>query len=234
MGRLYLGTSGFGYDEWRGRFYPDDIKSAAMLGYYAGVFNSVEVIYTFRQFPALSTLRTWLDQTPEHFRFAIKAHRMITYAASHERALAGMADFLNLVRELGDRLGPVRFQFPPTRALDRGLLDEFLAAIPPGLPAAIEFRHESWRPAWPLLAEHGIARVVADTDEQPAQEHELSWQPFGYLRLRRSQYSDAELATWAERFAAAASIGGDIHCYFRHEDTAAGPRMARRLAELMG
>jgi len=165
MAQLYVGTSGFGYDEWRGRFYPDDIRSAAMLGYYAGVFNSVEVIYTFRQFPAEKTLRTWLEQTPEQFRFAIKAHRMVTHAASRERALAGMADFLELVQLLGDRLGPVRFQFPPTRTCDLDLLEKFLAAIPSRIPAAVEFRHDSWRHAWPLLAERGVARVVADTDE---------------------------------------------------------------------
>ena len=103
MAQLYVGTSGFGYDEWRGRFYPEDIRSAAMLGYYAGVFNSVEVIYTFRQFPAEKTLCTWLEQTPEHFRFAIKAHRMVTHAASRERALAGMADFLKLYSSPTDR-----------------------------------------------------------------------------------------------------------------------------------
>lgn len=233
-GTLYLGTSGFGYDAWRnGVFYPKGVAAAGMLRYYAGVFGSVEINYTFRQFPTEPALRRWLEQTPEGFRFAVKAHRMITYSPDRKRALAGMADFVQGVQVLGDRLGPIRFQFPPTRVYDRDLLEGFLDAIPAGTASALEFRHDSWLEAWPLLAERGIARCVADTDERPAGEGELSWAPFGYLRLRRDSYSDEQLAWWAQRIVAATAAGGDVHCYFKHEDTAAGTRLAQRLAQLI-
>jgi uncharacterized protein YecE (DUF72 family) len=231
---IYLGTSGFGYQAWRGGvFYPTGVSASGMLPYYASVFGSVEINYTFRQFPTEAAMRTWLRQTPEHFRFAIKAHRMITYAPNRERALAGLADFVARVQVLGERLGPIRFQFPPGREYDPDLLEQLLTAIPAGTLPVIDFRHDSWRAAWPLLADRGIARCVADSDEQPAGDDELSWRPFGYLRLRRASYSDAELAAWAQRITAAAGDGVDVHCYFMHEDTAAGPRMARRLAQLL-
>jgi uncharacterized protein YecE (DUF72 family) len=97
----------------------------------------------------------------------------------------------------------------------------------------MEFRHASWRAAWTFLAERQIARCVADTDDAAAAEDELVWQPFGYLRLRRADYSDSELAVWAGRIQTALDHGSDVYCYFKHEDSAAGPRMARRLEQLV-
>jgi uncharacterized protein YecE (DUF72 family) len=97
----------------------------------------------------------------------------------------------------------------------------------------MEFRHPSWGAAWPLLAESGIARCVADTDEQEVAEDALSWQPFGYLRLRRTEYSDSELTVWAGRIRTALDRGSDVYCYFKHEDSAAGPRMALRLGAMI-
>jgi len=116
---------------------------------------------------------------------------------------------------------------------DEGLLAAFADGLPRGMAAAIEFRHPSWRAAWPLLAERQIARCVADTDDTSASEDELVWRPFGYLRLRRTAYSDSDLGVWAGRIQAALDAGGDVYCYFKHEDSAAGPRMARRLEQLM-
>jgi uncharacterized protein YecE (DUF72 family) len=115
--------------------------------------------------------------------------------------------------------------------------EPLLAAIadgqPPGIAAEMEFRHASWRAAWPYQAERGIARCVADTDDEAAGSDELVWRPFGYLRLRRMSYSDSELRTWAGRIQAALDDGGDVYCYFKHEDSAAGPRMAQQLEQLM-
>jgi uncharacterized protein YecE (DUF72 family) len=141
--------------------------------------------------------------------------------------------FMNEATVLGDRLGPVLFQCPPTVEYDGPLLAAFADGLPPGIAAVMEFRHPSWRAAWPFLAERGIARCVADTDDEAAGEDELVWRPFGYLRLRRVSYSDSELGVWARRIQAALDDGGDVYCYFKHEDSAAGPRMARRLEQLM-
>jgi uncharacterized protein YecE (DUF72 family) len=127
----------------------------------------------------------------------------------------------------------VLFLCPPTVECDKALLAAFADGLPPGMAAVMEFRHPSWRAAWPLLAERQIARCVADTDDAAAGEDELVWQPFGYLRLRRAAYSDPELSVWAGRIQAALDAGGDVYCYFKHEDTAAGPLMAQRLEQLM-
>jgi uncharacterized protein YecE (DUF72 family) len=233
-GTLYLGTSGFAYDEWKhGAFYPEGLPAKGMLAHYASVFGSVEINYTFRRFPTEKTLTAWREQTPEGFRFTVKANQRIT----HTRRLRGVRDevaaFVECSQALGDRLGPILFQCPPNLKFDEGLIRAFAADVPPGVSAAMEFRHPSWDEAWPLLAESGIARCVADTDEREVAEDGLSWQPFGYLRLRRTEYSDAALGIWAGRIRAALDGGSDVYCYFKHEDSAAGPRMALRLGAMV-
>jgi uncharacterized protein YecE (DUF72 family) len=233
-GRLYLGTSGFAYEEWRhGVFYPEGVTSSGMLGHYASVFGSVEINYTFRKMPSEATVAAWRRQTPDGFRFALKANQRIT----HIRRLAGAGDLLREFAAraalLGDRLGPVLFQTPPTLPYDEGLLRAFADELPDGLKAAIESRHPSWSAARAVLEERGIAVCVADTDEQPAEAGQLSWEPFGYLRLRRSAYDDEQLAAWAATIGAALTGGADVHCYFKHEDSGSGPRFAARLGQLL-
>jgi uncharacterized protein YecE (DUF72 family) len=233
-GTLFLGTSGFAYDEWKhGAFYPEDMPASGMLAHYASVFGSVEINYTFRRFPSEKTLTRWGEQTPDGFRFTLKANQRIT----HIRRLREVGDevraFVERSQALGDRLGPILFQCPPTLKFDEGVIRAFADDVPPGVSAAMEFRHPSWDEAWPLLAESGVARCVADTDEREVAEDALSWQPFGFLRLRRAQYSDAELELWSGRIRAALAGGSDVYCYFKHEDSAAGPRMALRLGAMV-
>jgi uncharacterized protein YecE (DUF72 family) len=233
-GHLYLGTSGFAYDEWKhGAFYPEGMPAKGMLAHYASVFDSVEINYTFRRFPSETALTGWREQTPDGFRFTLKANQRIT----HTRRLRGAGDevrgFVERAAALGDRLGPILFQCPPGLKFDEAVIRAFADDLPAGVAAAMEFRHPSWDAAWPLLSESGIARCVADTDGVELPEHALSWQPFGYLRLRRADYSDAEMAVWASRISAALDGGADVYCYFKHEDSAAGPRMALRLRAMV-
>jgi uncharacterized protein YecE (DUF72 family) len=177
-------------------------------------------------------LTSWLQQTPQGFRFTLKVNQRITHVRRLRDVAGEVQAFMNEATVLGDRLGPVLFQCPPTVEYDAPLLATFLDGLPPGMAAVMEFRHPSWRAAWPFLAERNIARCVADTDDAAAGEDELVWQPFGYLRLRRTTYGDPELSVWAGRIQAALDDGRDVYCYFKHEDSAAGPRMARRLEQL--
>jgi uncharacterized protein YecE (DUF72 family) len=233
-GTLHLGTSGYAYEEWRhGVFYPEGVTASRMLPHYASQFGSVEINYTFRRFPAETTLRSWLAQTPESFRFALKANQRITHGRRLRAAERDIADFLGRARELGMRLGPILFQLPPNLEYDRTLIEEFLAQLPPDIAAAIEFRHPSWHAAWDLLAARGVARCLADSDEQPAASSDLSWSPFGYLRLRRADYDGEQLTMWADRIRDALAGGSDVFCYFKHEDSGAGPRMAKALEALL-
>jgi len=126
-GTLYLGTSGFAYDEWKGPFYPPTLRQKEMLPFYAERFPSVEINYTFRQQPAEKTLVTWRDATPETFRFVLKAHQRITHWLRLKDADEAVSAFLERARTLGDRLGPILFQCPPNLPYDRTLIESVLA-----------------------------------------------------------------------------------------------------------
>ena len=233
-GALYIGTSGFAYEEWKGIFYPDSLKDGEMLPYYASRFDSVEINYTFRRLPAETTLRAWSERTPERFRFALKAHQRITHTRRLDVGEEGVSWFLDRVRPLGERLGPILFQCPPSLQLDRARLDAFLATLPNGLRYAMEFRHPSWAEVRETLADRGIAWCVAETDETPADAAWPAGQPFGYLRLRKERYADEELRAWADRVRSTLATGRDVYCYLKHEEKGTGPRYAQRLADLLG
>ncbi|MGB0034807.1 MAG: DUF72 domain-containing protein, partial [Candidatus Acidiferrales bacterium] len=146
MGKIYAGTSGWAYSSWKPKFYPAKLRPAEFLNYYASRLNSVEVNYTFRNFPTKRLLREWLAATPENFIFAIKAHYAITHVKRLRGAFRTASKFLNSLRPLRDagRLGPVLFQLPPFLKCDVPLLENFLAGLPDGIRFAFEFRHASW------------------------------------------------------------------------------------------
>lgn len=233
MARLFVGTSGFAYPEWKPAFYPEDVKQADMLAYYASMFPSVEINYTFRRFPAAKTLTRWAELGPEGFRFALKANQRITHTRRLRDADTDVSDFLQLARLLGDHLGPILFQCPPTLRFDRGLLEAFLGYLPPLAPYAMEFRHESWSAARDLLAESGVAWCTAETDTAEVDCARFPSEPFAYLRLRREHYSDEDLQAWADGIRPVLEAGRDVYAYFKHEDGAAAPGFADRLRVLL-
>jgi uncharacterized protein YecE (DUF72 family) len=234
-GSLYLGTSGYSYDEWKhGVFYPEGLKNREMLSYYASQLGSVEINYTFRRFPSEKTIANWVEQTPPGFRFTLKANQRITHVRRLNDADEDVRAFLEVAGKLGDRLGCVLFQCPPSLHYDGALIERFVGYLPPTPRCAIEFRHPSWREARELLGGQGVGWCVAETDEQDPGPDDLAWEPFGFLRLRKTAYTDEELAAWAERIGAALANGNDVFCYFKHEDEGASPAMAKRLQETLG
>jgi len=237
-GRFYLGTSGFSYDEWRhGVFYPEGLKKDDMLDFYSSQLSSVEVNYTFRRFPTEKTLATWRDRARPGFVFTLKANQRITHFKKLADVDDDVRDFLKLGSVLGDKLGCVLFQCPPSLRYDRGLIEAFVGYLPPpgpGVPTfAMEFRHPSWKEARDLLITQGVAWCVAETDEQDPAPEDLSWTPAGYLRLRKTAYTDDELRTWADRIGPALEAGATVFTYFKHEDEGASPKMAKRLEALL-
>jgi uncharacterized protein YecE (DUF72 family) len=234
-GALYVGTSGFSYDQWKhGVFYPEGLKNREMLSYYASRFPSVEINYTFRRFPTEKSLTTWRDETPEHFRFTLKANQRITHWKRLADVDEDVRDFLDRAKLLGERLGTVLYQCPPTLQYDRALIEAFVGYLPPWPRAAMEFRHPSWAEARDLLLEQGVAWCVAETDETDPGPDDLSWEPFGYLRLRKTDYTDDELRAWADRIRPALERGSGVFLYFKHEDEGASTRMAERLRQMVG
>jgi uncharacterized protein YecE (DUF72 family) len=229
--RVYIGTSGFSYAPWRGSFYPEKLPAAKMLAYYAERLDAVEINNTFYRMPAPEMLGKWAAETPAGFQFALKSPRRIT----HEKKLADVADSLTRLREaaatLGDRLGPVLFQLPPFMKKDLPRLQEFVAQLPPGLRAALEFRHESWfsPDVYDALRARDAALCLAESEELATPVEETS--SWGYLRLRRQDYDDAALASWAERLRARG--WQTAYVFFKHEDEGKGPKLAARFRELL-
>ncbi len=237
-GRFRLGTSGFSYAEWRhGVFYPEGLKKDDMLTYYSEQLSSVEINYSFRRFPTEKTLTTWRERARDGFVFTLKANQRITHFKRLADADEDVRDFLNVAKALGDRLGCVLFQCPPSLKYDRGLIESFVGYLPPpgeGVPRfAMEFRDDSWREARDLLRSQGVAWCVAETDDKDPSPEDLSWEPAGYLRLRKTEYTDDELASWAGRIGPALDAGAEVFCYFKHEDEGASPKMAKRLEDAL-
>jgi uncharacterized protein YecE (DUF72 family) len=205
-----------------------------MLEFYAERLGTVEINNTFYRMPKAEILRGWAAATPAGFRFAPKAPQQIT----HRQKLVGSADsvafFLAAIEALGDKLGPSLFQLPPFLRKDLPRLTDFLAQIPAGARAAFEFRHASWfsDDVYEALRAHGAALCLADAEDLSTPV--VATAGWGYLRLRRTDYDDAALATWAEQLRAQAPGWTDAFVYFKHEDGARGPKLAARLGELVG
>jgi uncharacterized protein YecE (DUF72 family) len=237
-GTFYLGTSGFAYDGWKhGVFYPEGLKNREMLSYYSSQLNSVEINYTFRRFPTEKSLTTWREEARDGFVFTLKANQRITHSKRLRDADDDVRDFLERAKTLGDTLGCVLFQCPPNLHYDRSLIEGFVGYLPPpgpGIPRfAMEFRHASWAEARELLLEQGVAWCVAETDDKDPAPEDLSWEPAGYLRLRKTEYTEQELEAWAARFRGALDAGSDVYCYFKHEEDGFGPKTAKRLADIL-
>jgi len=232
---LYVGTSGYSYDEWKGSFYPEDLSAKRMLSFYAERLNAVEINNTFYRLPKASVLEGWAEQVTPGFRFSIKASRRITHFARLKPEAREPTEYMmSSVTALGDRLGVVLFQLPPNLKADVARLVEFLEVLPPGAPAAFEFRHESWHDdgAREALRARGAALVCADTEGSPDDAAIVPTATWGYLRLRRPDYSDADLSRWVDRVKDA---GWErAYVFFKHEDEGAGPRLAARFRELAG
>jgi uncharacterized protein YecE (DUF72 family) len=230
--RILAGTSGYSYPEWKGNFYPEKMAGKDMLRYYAQRFETVEINNTFYRMPTEALLRGWAEQVPEAFRFVLKAPKRIT----HDRRLKDCAElvtyFVQTAHTLGARLGPLLFQLPPNFKRDVPLLREFLARIPPGPRVAVEFRNATWfdEETWAALRHRGAALCVADTGEEPVVPL-VATADWGYLRLRREDFSDEELRAWAERVDA--QPWSEAYVFLKHEEEGKGPKLAARLLELV-
>jgi uncharacterized protein YecE (DUF72 family) len=227
---IHAGTSGYSYKEWLGSFYPEKLPAREMLSFYAGRLPAVEINNTFYRLPNASMVESWAAQVPAGFRFAVKASQRITHRKRLREAGDETAYLLRTVASLGEKLGVMLYQLPPNMKVDRDRLAAFLEILPREAKAAFEFRHPSWRDASivELLRSRDCALVVADTDEEPADEivATASW---GYLRLRRADYDAAAIATWADRIAR--QPWREAFVFFKHEDEGRGPRFATEFLE---
>jgi len=230
--KIHIGTSGYAYKEWKGRFYPERIAPGEMLRFYSGRFRTVEVNNTFYRMPKESVLGSWAQQVPGDFIFGFKAPRAITHLKRLRNVHEEAAYLFRTLSVLGAKLGPVLFQLPGSFRADREALTDFLGLIPGGRACAFEFRSPTWLEEDILdrLREVGTSLCVADTDEKPA-DRILPTAPWGYLRLRRSEYTDADLARWLERILE--QRWERAFLFFKHEEEARGPETAARFQALV-
>jgi len=199
---IKVGTSGWAYKEWRGSFYPSEFPARRMLRYYAEHFPTVEVNNSFYRIPTEKVLAGWAEQVPSDFQFVMKASRRITHYKRLNNEDRSLEYFCQAVNPLGQRLGPTLFQLPPTFNKDAGRLREFIASLPRRWRAAMEFRHESWfdTQIFELLRDRDIALVAVDEDERTGGGAPLvTTAGWGYVRLRRTDYSAERLLDWASR-----------------------------------
>jgi uncharacterized protein YecE (DUF72 family) len=215
--RLRAGTSGYAFKEWKGPFYPDKMKDAEMLAFYASRFPTVEINNTFYRLPKESVLVDWASQVPEHFTFAIKASQRITHHARLKPESADTVDFLlKNTAALGERLGPILFQLPPNLKKDLERLNTFFERMPRDRRYTIEFRHESWfdDDVFAALRNHNVAFCVS---EQPDfKTPVVSTASWGYLRLHRLDYDAPMLTEWARLVK---SQGwDDAFVYLKHDE----------------
>jgi len=229
----FIGTSGYSYKEWKGSFYPEKLAAAKMLQYYGQHFNGVEVNNTFYRMPSERVLVKWHDDVPTGFVFVLKASRRIThFKRLKPEAEEELRYLLRTASVLHDKMGPTLFQLPPNFKKDVDRLRSFLSLLPNRSYAAFEFRHESWfdDDTYDALRAANASLVVAETDEMAVPR--VATADWGYLRLRKQGYDEAQLADWA---AWMTDQGWhDSFVFFKHEDTGAGPELAQRFREVLG
>ena len=241
--QILVGTSGWSYRHWRGVFYPEDLPSREWLRFYARRFPTVELNTSFYRAPAAASMESWREAAGPGFVFAIKANRYITHTKRLRDPVEPIAREMRTVRPLGNALGPILLQLPPSMPLDRDRLRRLVEALPEGKRFAVEFRHASWddEDVYRLLGEHGMAVCLHDWRGRtwPAAAAE-NGAPLAYVRFHgptggySGRYDEATLAAWAGRCARWRAAGRDVFCYFNNDAAANAVQDATRLRRLLG
>ncbi|WP_345976999.1 DUF72 domain-containing protein [Sulfurimonas sp. HSL3-7] len=223
MQKIHIGTSGFYYDHWIGRCYPDTISKHDLLPFFAQHFKTVEINSTFYHLPRRSTIEHWLETTPDDFIFTLKANRSITHRRRLDAALKEVMIFIHLIKPLKKKLGVILFQLPPYLKLDIGLLDAFISQLPKGYKYAIEFRDVSWMDdvVFELMELHGIGFCINDFEQR--QTPRIATAPFAYIRMHgpqgryRGKYDAQSIRALCETIHGFVKEGREVFCYFNND-----------------
>jgi uncharacterized protein YecE (DUF72 family) len=230
---IWVGTSGYNYPEWRGSFYPEKFPTAKMLPYYAERLSTVEINYTFYRSPNPKILEGWSAQTPENFRFTLKAPKRITHDARLKDCADRVQYFLETARVLGPKLAVLFFQLPPNFKKDIPRFEAFLDTIPPGTVAAFEFRNGTWfdDELYQRLRARNLALCIADSETRSTPVEITA--DYAYFRLRDEGYTTADLKQWAKTIRETTSACKEVFVYFKHEEAGTGPGFAKVLLEAL-
>jgi uncharacterized protein YecE (DUF72 family) len=236
----WIGTSGYVYRHWRkGVFYPVGLSAREELGHYASRFRTVELNNPFYRVPTVEMFQRWRDSSPPDFQFAIKASRYITHVKRLRNVAEELSLFLDRADHLGQKLGPILFQLPPTQQLELARLDKFLDLLAPARRWVIEFRHPSWHAGevYRRLTERGVALCIPVGGG--LHPDRIATAPFTYIRMHRGQepgggFTDADLKAWAGRIRALRAAAKEVYVYFNNDWGGYAIRDAIKLRELLG
>ncbi len=229
---IYAGTSGYSYKEWKGRFYPQTTVAKDMLSFYASKLPAVELNNTFYRLPQPGMIESWKAQVPKNFRFCVKASQGITHFRRLKDAADATKRMLEIVSGLEERLAAVIYRLPEDFEKDLARLETFLKHLPRNPPAVFDFRHPSWfdDDVVQLLRSENRVLCVSDMDELPAARDIHRTADWGYVRLRRVNYSTADLREWISRMKD--QDWKTAFVFFKHEDEGTGPRLAAEFIDL--
>jgi len=230
-GKLFVGTSGYSYKQWKGSFYPEKLPDREMLPFYAKQFSTVEINHSFYRMPTETALLNWGQCCPRGISFRLESQSE-NHAYSRLRDCEStLKRFLEVASVLndGNHLGPILVQLPPNFKFDRPLLEEFLALRPPAFLFAFEVRHPSWYTdeTYAVLRRFNTALCLSETEKQTPPE--VLTAGFTYVRLRLENYTAKQLAAWKKRLDTWLADGIDAYVYCKHEDSGKAPAYARQL-----
>ena len=221
--RFYIGTSGWHYDDWRGRFYPEKLPKSQWLDFYARHFPALELNNTFYRLPSEEAFRKWYESSPEGFVFAVKVSRYITHIKKLKDCAEEVEKFMSRAVLLKEKLGPLLYQLPPGLHRDDDRLTDFLKILPRGRKNVIEFRHESWLvdEVFEILRLHQMGFCIFDMPKLTSPIKATA--DFAYIRfhgsgsLYSSRYGDEEMAKWAKKIAKLAKGLEAVYIYFNND-----------------
>ena len=239
MQAVHIGTSGYSYDHWKGRFYPESLRPDGFFAHYARFFDTVEINYSFYHIPTRKQVASWKRMAPEGFLFSLKAPKKITHTMRLQNASGLTRAFIWQAKDLAEHLGIFLFQLPPSFAADLALLEEFLSSLPLKYRYAFEFRHDSWlvEPVYVMLRERNMALCLADNPDLVPPD--IATADFVYFRMHgHSQwvnycYSEDELRLLAARVIRHLDSNREVFVYFNNDANVYAVANARRLQELL-
>ena len=223
LAKYFIGTSGWHYDDWRQRFYPEKLPRAKWLEFYAGHFPTVELNNTFYRLPSENAFTNWYNSSPAGFAFAVKVSRFITHIKRLKDIGEALENFIQRARILGEKLGPLLYQLPPSMHRDDETLESFLSSLPRGFKHVIEFRHQSWlvEEVFEVLRRYHAGLCVFDMPSLTCPLRATA--DFAYIRFHGSDslysscYSDEEMAEWAKKIANLAVDLDSVYIYFNND-----------------